>query len=451
MRRFEIPAMAPPKAKTTPPMALKTEAPGRTKEEKRQKENERKREQKERRATRSNNTPTLPATSASLPQLLPPTMDKTISTPSPTIRPISPLHPQPTYLKARSTCVLPTAAFISVPPSVPDIPPVPQSVFDDYRDLLDEHEEDFVAANDADYCTLEGLLSLALNIGWRVGWQLGRDSGILSGKEEGRCEGIVEGRHTVLVQGKAQLPPVTHAAAVIILSKEPLTVAAETVVPPLCIPVPLILLVLFNGGLHIHGTLAHMLRKNRFQSLLIPSLHGDIPRVYQATNPSRQRRFHYRRIRAVDVSVVFSIGIVILFYQIWGEHWELLGGLEEVKRVPGSEGTTLQVGWAHGAVALGHSSLGPHPGCSNVELVAPQDVLDRPKADFEVACNVDHKLLCVVRNIFLGASGHGDLNCVDMWSGWIQFCGAELWKTDVRSNKGPNDYEDIFKEPSEKF
>jgi len=98
----------------------------------------------------ANDMPTLPATSTILPQPLPLLIDMTTSTPSPAIHPISPLHPQPTYLEVQSAHVLPAAAFIPVPLSVPDIPPVPQSIFDDYRELLDEREEDFVAANDAD-------------------------------------------------------------------------------------------------------------------------------------------------------------------------------------------------------------------------------------------------------------------------------------------------------------
>ncbi|KAJ7309485.1 hypothetical protein DFH08DRAFT_823425 [Mycena albidolilacea] len=196
-------------------------APGRTKEEKRQRENDRKKEQKERRAARreletsnvgltspaANDTPTLPPTSAISSQPPPPFIDTTVSTPSPATRPISPPHPRPTYIEAQSAHVLPAAAFILVPPSVPDIPPVPQSIFDNYRELLDEREEDYITANDADRI-LEGLLSLALNIGWRAGWQLGQESGILSGEEDERREGVIQSQHAALTEARAR-PPAT--------------------------------------------------------------------------------------------------------------------------------------------------------------------------------------------------------------------------------------------------
>ncbi|KAJ7133257.1 hypothetical protein C8R44DRAFT_870666 [Mycena epipterygia] len=288
MRRLTIPTAA----KTPPLAALKTETEtetaGRTQEEKKQKENDRKRQQKERRATRreletssagltspaASDTPNLPATSASLAPPPPPIVDTTISTPSPIIHPISPPHPQPTHLEAQSAHVLPASAFISVPPSISDIPPVPQSVFDNYRELLDEHEEDFVAANDADR-TLEGLLSLALNIGWRAGWKLGWESGILAGKEDGRREGVIEGRHATFVEARAQPPPAirefttahiqTDAAAVIISPQEslpPLTVTADTITLPV-VPIPRDFTALQTGSPRPFSTLQRRLARSR--------------------------------------------------------------------------------------------------------------------------------------------------------------------------------------------
>ncbi|KAJ7144021.1 hypothetical protein C8R44DRAFT_725012 [Mycena epipterygia] len=258
--------------------------------------------------------PPLPATPAISPQLPPPIINTTISTPSPATRPISPPQPDPTSVAVRSAHVLPAAA--SAPPSVAPIPYVLQFVFDHYRQLLDDREEHFIASNDADD-TLEGLLSLALQIGWQIGWEHGRESGNLAGKEDGRCEGITKGRRLGLEEA-TQLPPIVRefanikiqmdtAAAIILLQESlpPLTVTADAITPPV-VPIPRDFTALQTGSPHPF-----------------------------ATNLSQQRRFHYCRIHAVDVSVAFSIGIVILFYRIWGEHWELLGGLEEVERVLG--------------------------------------------------------------------------------------------------------------------
>lgn len=282
MRRFEIPAMAPLKAKTTPPTASKTEAPGRTKEDKQQKENDRKRQQKERRATRreletsnvgltspaANDTPTLPATSAISSQPPPPFIDTTISTPSPVTHPISPPQLDLTAAEARSAHVLPAAA----PNSVPPIPHVPQFVFDDYRRLLDDREEDFIAANDADG-TLEGLLSLALQIGWQAGWNFGRECGVLSGKDDGRRDGVMEGRKAALAEAKAQPPPVVREftttqtqtdAPAVIPSQEtlpPLTVTTDIV--PTISPVPRDLTALQTGSPRPFGTLQRRLARSR--------------------------------------------------------------------------------------------------------------------------------------------------------------------------------------------
>ncbi|KAJ6589670.1 hypothetical protein B0H19DRAFT_240592 [Mycena capillaripes] len=280
----KIPESKPVKTekKTEPDIAQ------RTKEEKKQRENDRKREQKERRAARreletsnvgltstaANDTPTLPATPASSSQ--PPLryIDPTISTPSPATCPISPTHPQPTYLEAQFTHVLPAATFISVPPSVLDIPPVPQSIFDDYRELLDEREEDFLAANDADHI-LEGLLSLALSIGWRAGWQLGRESGISSREGDGRREAVIQGRHDALAEARTQPPATirefttvhiqTDAAAAVILPQESspsLAMVADTIVP-LAIPFPRDLTALQTGSPHPFGTLQRRLARSR--------------------------------------------------------------------------------------------------------------------------------------------------------------------------------------------
>ena len=291
-----IPAAAKPVVKTTP---VKTETAGRTTEEKKQREADRKREQKERRATRreletsnigltsptANNTPNLPATSAISLQP-PPFIDTIISTPSPAPRPIPSAQPDPAPVEARSAHVLPAAASESVPP---------QFVFDDYRRLLDDREEDFIAANDADG-TLEGLLSLALQIGWQAGWNFGRQCGVLSGKKDGRREGVMEGRKATLADAKAQPPPITREftttptqtdAAAVTLPQEtlpPLAMAADTIVPPV-VPSPRDLTALQTGSPRPFGTLQRRLARSRR-----PHGHAQKKSVPTPTHPILTRR-----------------------------------------------------------------------------------------------------------------------------------------------------------------
>ncbi|KAJ7117005.1 hypothetical protein C8R44DRAFT_738872 [Mycena epipterygia] len=192
--------MTTPKAKTTPPTASKTEAPGRTKEEKKQRGNDRKRERQD-------------------PHV-----------PFPHLNPIRP----------------------SAPPSVAPIPYIPQFVFNHYRQLLDDHEEYFIASNDADD-TLEGLLSLALQIGWQIGWEHGRESGISSGKKDGRHEGITEGRHLGLEEA-TQLPPIESLPL--------LTVTVDAITPPV-VPIPRDFTALQTGSPHPFGTLQRRLARSR--------------------------------------------------------------------------------------------------------------------------------------------------------------------------------------------